>query len=65
MAIWIEAAPPFVWKPKVERAPGFIGLMWGWLRIAHIAYDFNSFVQGLARAGAAEAVDQQTENGNK
>jgi hypothetical protein len=55
MAVWIEVAKPFVWKPKIERAAGFVGLMWGWVRVAHIAYDFNSFVQGLARVGRADA----------
>jgi hypothetical protein len=54
-SFWIEIAPPFMWKPRVERYGPLRGFLWAWFRVAHIrGMDINKFVQGIARAGVEE-----------
>jgi hypothetical protein len=63
MSLWIEITPPFVWRPKIERAGVFTGVLWGWFRIGHIPCDFNEFVLGIAEAGRALPASQRQESG--
>lgn len=42
MVLMFEIAPPFRWKPKVEKVSPLTRLIWAWFSVAYIAGKFGS-----------------------
>ena len=60
--ILIEMSPPFVWKPRIERAGDYRGILFAWWRIGHVPHDFNEYIEGIAKAGVSLHIEQKVDS---